>query len=94
MRLINGTPLHTSAPAYRCHGESKGRAPSLRGAKITTHTLFTRLTLYTRLSKRNNFHIFCRQVTIIAKSTINQAWTWTNITPRLPGWAVERVAQH
>eukprot|EP00955_Chlamydomonas_euryale_P090266 364525-Chlamydomonas_euryale.AAC.2 len=29
---------------------------------------------------RNNFHIFCRQITIIAKSTIYQAWTWINST--------------
>eukprot|EP00955_Chlamydomonas_euryale_P040314 351648-Chlamydomonas_euryale.AAC.3 len=59
-----------------------------------THTLFTLFTLYTGLSGRNNFHIFFRQVTIIAKGTINQAWTWINSTPRLPGRTVGRVAQH
>eukprot|EP00955_Chlamydomonas_euryale_P044949 353015-Chlamydomonas_euryale.AAC.4 len=31
---------------------------------------------------------------IIANSTINQAWTWMNSTPRLLARTLERVAQH
>eukprot|EP00955_Chlamydomonas_euryale_P080713 363456-Chlamydomonas_euryale.AAC.5 len=34
------------------------------------HALFT---LSTEFSRRNNFHTVCRQITIIAKSTIDQA---------------------
>eukprot|EP00955_Chlamydomonas_euryale_P092106 364681-Chlamydomonas_euryale.AAC.19 len=51
-------------------------------------------TLNTGFFGRNNLHIFCCQSTIIAKSTINQAWIWMNSTPQLPGRTPERVAQH
>eukprot|EP00955_Chlamydomonas_euryale_P068375 360105-Chlamydomonas_euryale.AAC.5 len=45
------------------------------------HTLYS---LYTGFPRRANFHIFCRQISIIAKSTIVQAWIWINSTAQLP----------
>eukprot|EP00955_Chlamydomonas_euryale_P053161 355384-Chlamydomonas_euryale.AAC.4 len=88
----SGAGIGTGASAeYR---RSMPPPPNARAHTHThTHTHFT-LTSSHWLFGRNTFQIFCHQITTIAKGTINQAWTWMNSTPRLPGRTVGRVAQH
>eukprot|EP00955_Chlamydomonas_euryale_P098937 365184-Chlamydomonas_euryale.AAC.7 len=75
-----------------CHGaiDALSKLPDLDACGFC-HTYGTPLpphssifTLFTGFFGRNKFHIFCRQISIIAKSVITKAYTWINITPRLP----------
>eukprot|EP00955_Chlamydomonas_euryale_P086678 364234-Chlamydomonas_euryale.AAC.11 len=62
--------------------------PCLNDMQIT-HTLH--YLLYT-LAFADAITSIC-SAAIIAKSTIYQAWTWINSTPRLPGRTLGRFAQ-
>eukprot|EP00955_Chlamydomonas_euryale_P011173 120564-Chlamydomonas_euryale.AAC.2 len=59
------------------HKELQG---AIRSRKETRYSLLFTYFTYTGFSGCNNFHISFHQVTIIAKSTIIQAWTWIHST--------------
>eukprot|EP00955_Chlamydomonas_euryale_P074637 362083-Chlamydomonas_euryale.AAC.4 len=73
-----------------------GSNPNTRSMSMAMHDSPTPTSTSqpSRVERVASFHIFCRQITVIVKSTVNQAWTWINSTPRLPGRTLGRVAQH
>eukprot|EP00955_Chlamydomonas_euryale_P098525 365152-Chlamydomonas_euryale.AAC.4 len=83
LRVLHRRP----SPPEPCvpHGRPPG-APhncTTPAPHLCASALFTCYSL-TGFSGCKNLDMFCRQITIIGRSTIHQAWTWTNSNHRVP----------